>query len=179
MFAGRAALVLAERVYQEFADVKLRQPFESSLQEKKQRMDVAIAALSRLVDYEIAEVTAAATFYMAETYFDFRRALAESERPADLEAADLEEYEQVLEKEALPFEEKAVVLHEKNLELLQAGVLNPWTEKSLGRLVELMPARYAKSETSTGFLGAIDIYEYRTPLSQVYGPTLSRAGTGE
>src|SRR2546427_52138 len=47
-FAGRAALVLAERVCQEFADVKLRQPFESSLQEKKQRMDAAIEAMDRL-----------------------------------------------------------------------------------------------------------------------------------
>src|SRR2546425_6935262 len=59
-FAGRAALVLADRVYQEFADVKLRQPFESSLQEKKQRMDAAIEAMDRLGTYEIAEVTAAA-----------------------------------------------------------------------------------------------------------------------
>ena len=42
------------------------------------------------------------------------------------------------------------------MELLHAGVFNAWTEKSLGRLTELMPGRYAKHETSSGFLGAID-----------------------
>src|SRR5881628_1544684 len=164
-FAGRAALVLADRVYQEFADVKLRQPFESSLQEKKQRMDAAIEAMDRLVTYEIAEVTAAATYYMAEIYFDFSRSLAESERPTDLKPADMAEYEAALDEEAFPFEEKAIHVHEKNLELLRKGVFNAWIEKSLGRLAVMMPGRYAKPEVSIGFLGAIDSYVYRLPVS--------------
>jgi len=175
--AARSALVLAERLYREFVAVKLLQPFEISLQDKRQRMDVAIEAMGELVAYEIADVTAAATFYMAETYLDFSRALAESERPADLQPADLEEYELALEEEAFPFEEQAIDVHEKNLELLQAGVLNAWTEKSLGKLVELMPGRYAKNEMSTGFLGAIDSYAYRSPASQTFGPALGEAET--
>ncbi len=154
--AARSALVLAEQLYQDFVAVKLRQPFETSLQEKQQRMDATIEAMGRLVDYEIADVTAAATYYMAETYFDFSRSLVESERPADLKPAELEEYEMALDEEAFPFEEKAINVHEKNLELLHAGVFNAWTEKSLGRLAELMPGRYAKHEMSSGFLGAID-----------------------
>jgi hypothetical protein len=124
------------------------------------------------VDYEIADVTAAATFYMAETYFDFSHALTGSERPADLQTAELQEYELALEEEAFPFEEKAIDVHEKNLELLRAGVFNAWTEKSLGKLAELMPGRYAKNEMSSGFLGAIDSYAYRSPASQVSGETL-------
>ena len=51
-----------------FAAVKLVQPFEQSLQEKQRRMDAAIEAFGDLVDYEVGEVTAAATFYMAEIY---------------------------------------------------------------------------------------------------------------
>ena len=74
--AARSALVLAEQLYRDFVAVKLRQPFETSLQEKQQRMDATIEAMGRLVDYEIADVTAAATYYMAETYFDFSRSLA-------------------------------------------------------------------------------------------------------
>ena len=169
-FAGRAALVLADRVYQEFADVKLRQPFESSLQEKKQRMDAAVEAMDRLVTYEIAEVTAAATYYMAEIYFDFSRSLAESERPTDLKPADMAEYEAALDEEAFPFEEKAIHVHEKNLELLRKGVFNAWIEKSLGRLAVMMPGRYAKPEVSIGFLGAIDSYVYRSPVSPAPTP---------
>ena len=175
--AARSALALAEPLYEEFAAVTLRQPSESSLQEKKQRMDVAIDGMGRLVAYEIAEVTAAATYYMAEIYFDFSRSLADSERPTDLRPAELQEYEMALEEEAFPFEEKAIDVHEKNLELLHAGVFNPWIEKSLGRLAAMMPGRYAKNEASSGFPGAIDSYVYRSPLSQVPGPTSDGAGS--
>jgi len=174
--AGRSALVLAEQVYEEFTAVKLRQPFETSLQEKKQRMDAAIDAMDSLVAYEIGEVTAAATYYMAETYFDFSRSLTESERPTDLKPADLQEYERALDEEAFPFEEKAIGLHEKNLEMMRNGAFNAWTEKSLGRLAELVPGRYGKLETSNGFLEAIDSYVYRTPVSQAPVPTPGAVG---
>lgn len=175
--AARSALVLAELLYEEFVGIKLTQPFEISLQDKKLRMDAAISALGRLVDYEIADVTAAATFYVAETYFEFSHALAASERPGDLQPPELAEYELALEEEAFPFEEKAIGVHEKNLELLRAGVFNVWTEKSLGKLAELMPGRYAKNEMSSGFLGAIDSYAYRSPSSQLPAETLGEAET--
>jgi tetratricopeptide (TPR) repeat protein len=154
--AARSALVLAEQLYTDFVAVKLRQPFETSLQDKKQRMDVTMAAMDRLVDYEIDDVTAAATYYMAETNFDFSRKLVESERPTELKPAELEEYEMGLDEAAFPFEEKTINVHEKNMELLHAGVFNEWTEKSLSRLTELMPGRYRKPEVSSGFISAID-----------------------
>jgi len=175
--AARSALVLAEQLYQAFVAVKLRQPFEASLKDKKERMDAAIKAMSGLVDYEIADVTAAATYYMAETYFDFSRSLKESERPADMKGADLEKFEADLDEAAFPFEEKAIKVHEKNIESLHAGVFSAWTQKSLSRLAELVPGRYAKSEISSGFIGAIDHYVYRTPLSQSLTQTATNAGT--
>jgi tetratricopeptide (TPR) repeat protein len=50
---------------------------------------------------------------------------------------------------------------------LHAGVFNSWTEKSLSRLTELMPGRYAKHETSSGFLGTIDSLVTGSPATQV------------
>jgi tetratricopeptide (TPR) repeat protein len=135
-------------------------------------MDVTIDAMGKLVEYEIADVTAAATYYMAETYFNFSRSLLESERPTDLKPAELEAYEMDLDEEALPLEEKAIGVHEKNMELLRAGVLNEWTEKSLGRLEVLMPGRYAKHELSSAFLGVI---ENDVQGSQVADPELGNA----
>jgi tetratricopeptide (TPR) repeat protein len=175
--AARSALVLAEQLYEEFVAVRLVLPFEESLQEKKRRMDVVIEAMGNLVTYEIADVTAAATFYIAETYFDFSHALMDSERPTDLSAAELAEYELVLEEEAFPFEEKAIDVHEENLELLQSGVFNSWTEQSLAKLVALVPGRYAKDEMSSGFLLALDTYSYRSPLAMIAGP--APEGVGE
>jgi hypothetical protein len=89
----------------------------------------------------------------------------ESERPADLTGAHLLDYEAVLEEEAWPFEERAIEVHEKNLELMVAGHFNPWIEKSLGQLADLMPGRYAKFEESSGFIDSIDSYAYRSPAA--------------
>src|SRR3989454_400097 len=176
--AARSALVLAEQLYGNFVVVKLRQPFETSLQDKKQRMDATIAALGRLVDYGIDEVTAAATYYMGETYSNFSRSLLESERPGDLKPEDLAEFKNNLDEAAFPFEEKTINVHEKNMELLHTGVFNSWTEKSLSRLTELMPGRYAKHETSSGFLGAIDTHVEGSPVPQVSNdPTSGNAIT--
>jgi cellulose synthase operon protein C len=161
--AAQSGLVLAEQLYLRFGDVKLTQPFERSLQEKQRRMDAALTAFDALVAYEVAEVTAAATFYIAEVYFGLSQALLGSERPRDLGAADLADYEMAIEEEAFPFEERAIDVHEKNLELLTAGVFNQWIERSLGKLAELMPGRYAKLEVSSGYLASLDVYSYRAP----------------
>ncbi len=132
-------------------------------------MDEALGGFNRLLDYEVGDVTAAATFYMAEVYFDFSQALLESERPTDLSSADMHDYEMVLEEEAFPFEERAIDVHETNLELMSAGVYNRWIEKSLGRLAVLMPGRYAKFEASTGLIASIDTYAYRAPSARESG----------
>jgi hypothetical protein len=87
----------------------------------------------------------------------------ESDRPTGLDAAAAAEYEDALEEEAFPFEEKAIEVHEKNRELITTGVYNDWTKKSLERLAVLVPGRYAKKELSSGFLPAIDVYAYRAP----------------
>jgi len=163
--AAKAALVLAEQSYKRFADLKLVQPFEDSLAEKQLRMDVAMASFEALVDYEVAEVTAAATFYLAEIYFEFSAALLDSERPDGLSEAEKVDYEMVIEEEAYPFEERAISVHEENFELLSVGVYNPWVQKSLDKLAVLMPGRYAKNEISGGFVGSIDRYAYRMPIA--------------
>jgi hypothetical protein len=175
--AARSALVLAEQLYAQFAQVKLVQPFDKSLQEKQRRMDAAMKSLGALVGYEVGEVTAAATFYMAEVYFGFNRSLIESERPTNLKAADLQDYELALEENAFPFEEKSIGVHEKNLELIRSGIYNAWIEKSLAKLAVLMPARYAKAEMSSGFLGSIDRYAYRAPSAPPADMTAPSTGS--
>ncbi len=49
--------------------------------------------------------------------------------------------------------------------LLLSGIYNAWVQKSLDRLAVTMPGRYAKTETSEGFLGSIDVYAYRMPIA--------------
>lgn len=165
VLAARAALVLAERRYEYFAELSLTLPFDESLKAKQARMDEALNAFEALVDYEVAEVTAAATYYIAEIYFGFSAALLESERPDGLSASETLDYDMALEEEAFPFEDRSIEVHEANYELLAAGIYNAWVQKSLDKLAGLMPARYAKSEISGGFIGSIDVYAYRMPIA--------------
>ena len=167
--AGGAALVLAEQKYQQFAAIKLVQPFEDSLAQKQSKMDESLAALENLMSYEVSDINAAATYMIAETYREFSRSLMESERPAGLSAAEMSDYELVIEEEAWPFEEQAIEVHEANFELLAAGIYNPWIQKSLDELAILMPGRYAKNESSHGFLESIDVFAYRMPVAPEIG----------
>jgi hypothetical protein len=40
------------------------------------------------------------------------------------------------------------------------GVYNAWIDKSIERLAQMMPARYARSEESPGFIDRIGPYRY-------------------
>jgi tetratricopeptide (TPR) repeat protein len=161
--AARAALELAKPLYEQFASLKLVQPFDRSLQEKQRSLDTVTKAFGALVDYQVGEVTAAATFYMAETYANFSQALRESERPGGLAPEALKDYDQQLADAARPLEGKAIAVHEKNLELMRRGLSNPWTQKSLERLASLRPDTYARTEISSGFIGSLEHYVYQPP----------------
>lgn len=178
--ASQAALVLARRGYEHFASLQLTQPFEESLQEKQRRMDASLADFENLVSYEVGEVTAAATYFIAEIYLEFSRSLMASERPEGLSASESVDYEMVIEEEAYPFEEQAISVHEQNFDLLAAGVYNDWVQQSLDKLAGLMPGRYAKSEISDGYVGSIDTYAYRMPIAPpMLDPELQNAGLTE
>jgi hypothetical protein len=66
----------------------------------------------------------------------------------------------------------------EQLGMMRAGVLNEWTDKSFGRLVELMPGRYAKHETDSAFLAAFKSHVDETPVSEVPDPS-SNEGLAE
>ncbi len=160
--AAQAALVFTGDAYEKVVAVKLVKPFKKNLKKKQQYMKEAIKAYTRLVDFQVADVTAAATYYIAEIYYDFSRALVNSERPKNLSAMELEQYELALEDQIFPFEEKAIATHKKNLELIQLGVFSSWIDRSIGKLALLVPAAYAHNEESTGYIDTIDSFRYES-----------------
>ncbi|MBE9567696.1 MAG: hypothetical protein IMF14_03300, partial [Proteobacteria bacterium] len=153
--AAHASLILAEPGLASFKKVALVKPFKKNLKKKKQRMRTTIDTYSKLVDYQVGDVTAAATYNIAEIYYEFSVALLDSERPTNLSDDELEQYELVIEEQAYPFEEKAIDVHEKNMELLDVGIYNEWIDKSLVKLSVLLPARYAKTETTSSIMTLI------------------------
>ncbi len=153
--AATASLELAEPVRKRFEVVKLSQPLADSLALKKDLMEDVIEAYSKASDYGVAEVTTAATYRLGEVYEKFSADLMTSDRPANLAADALEQYEILLEEQAFPFEEKAIDLYVANTERAADGVYDEWVRKSFDRLAGLMPARYAKEERSEDVVTAL------------------------
>ncbi len=157
---GSAALVLAELSYEKFIDVALVKPFKINLAKKQTLMKSSTKEFTNLLDYEIGEMTAAATFYLAEIYANLSKALMTSERPDDLTPLELEQYELALEDQAYPFEEKAITVHQNNLELIPLGSYNIWVDRSLQKLAKLIPARYDRPEESSDIMTSLSNYQY-------------------
>lgn len=146
--AARATLVLVEPEVASFNSIRLAVPLAKSLKAKRTAMERVLAAYGKALDYQVAEVTTAATFGMAEVYRQLGSDLLSSERPKDLDADAREQYDVLLEEQAFPFEEKAIELYQANTRRAGEGVYDPWVQRSFETLAKLMPARYAKSERS-------------------------------
>ncbi|MFQ5547908.1 MAG: tol-pal system YbgF family protein [Woeseia sp.] len=146
--AAKASLELAEPVRRRFVAMKITQPLAGSLKLKKALMEDVLKAYGDAADYGVAEVTTAATYRLGEVYQRFSNDLMESERPTDLDADALEQYDILLEEQAFPFEEKAIGLFRANTDRAADGVYDEWVKKSFEAMASLVPARYAKLERS-------------------------------
>ena len=131
---------------EEFKSIKLVVPLKKSLAEKRKAMEAALKAYEAAADYQVAEVTTAATFESAELYRQLGKDLMSSERPKNLKKDELEQYDVLLEEQAFPFEEKAIKLHEVNTARTKDGTYDEWVQKSFAALAQLNPGRYGKVE---------------------------------
>jgi hypothetical protein len=118
-------------------------------------MEAAITALNQAAGYGFAETTTAATFEIGDLYRDFAGSLMQSQRPAGLQALELEQYELLLEEQAFPFEERAIQAHESNLKRILQGRYDDWVKRSAAALTEMVPGRYAKREQREDFYDSL------------------------
>jgi TolA-binding protein len=153
--AAKASLELAEPLRLSFAAFKLSQPLAGNMKVKKSLMEDVLKAYGDASDYGVAEVTTAATFRLGQVYQQFSKDLMESERPADLDAAALEQYDLLLEEQVFPFEEKSIELFKVNAARAADGIYDEWISRSFEALAELMPARYAKTEIGEDVFAAL------------------------
>jgi tetratricopeptide (TPR) repeat protein len=149
--AAQAALELAKEKQTRFATVQLREPLAQRLREKKQLMQEAISLYGEASAYRVTAVTTESTFAIGDIYQHFSKALLNSERPANLSADELEQYNILIEDQAFPFEEKAIEFHEINLSRSIDNTESKWIRESFIALKTLFPSRYARP-------GKVDIF---------------------
>ena len=149
--AASASFDLAEARRKEYEKVRLVNPLEKSLQAKKAAMQDSVKLYGQAAVYGHAEFVTRSTLAIGDIYRSFSVALLESERPRNLNADELEQYNLLLEDQAFPFEDKAIEFYETNVSRIAQGIYDPAVKTSLKNLKDLFPARYArpgKFETS-------------------------------
>jgi TolA-binding protein len=144
--AAKAQLAMAQPARDAFRGVRLAAPLKKSLVAKRKALEDAMNGYKRAAEYQVAEVTTAATYEMAELYRTLAHDVMTSERPKNLKGEELEEYNSLLEEQVFPFEEQAIKAHEINTVRAKDGVYDEWVQKSFKVLAELKPARYGKTE---------------------------------
>ena len=144
--ASMASLALAGDEYQKYRAIALVEPLQQNLRKKKEQLQIAVDAYTRAAAYQMADTLTNAVFHIAEIYRQFGRALMDSDRPADLNEEELEQYDILLEEQAYPFEEKAIEFHQSNIMRTTENLYDEWIAKSYSALAELYPGRYARSE---------------------------------
>jgi len=116
--AAKSSLSLVKPSVEAYQRVQLVTPLKETLREKKQLMEAALDKYAELSAYGIAEISTEAAYQTGFIYDDFAEAIMDSERPAELDADALEEYE----------------------------IYDEWVKRSLVDLQALLPARYNKQE---------------------------------
>ncbi len=142
--ASSTTLNLARDKKQEFSKRKLVEPLAKNLKLKKAAMQESVKLFGIASSYGIEEITTEATNAIGDIYFDFSGSLLNSERPKNLSADELDQYEILLEDQAFPFEEKAIEFYEANMVRTQNNTFDQWIEKSLEQLKKLFPVRYTR-----------------------------------
>jgi TolA-binding protein len=146
--AAKAQLILAQPARDAFRAVRLSAPLKKSLVAKRKALEDAMNGYKRAADYQVAEVTTAATYEMAELYRTLAHDVMSSDRPKNLKGEELEEYNSLLEEQVFPFEEQAIKAHEINTVRAKDGVYDESVQKSFKVLAQLKPARYGKTQVT-------------------------------
>ena len=154
--AAKAQLTLAAPARDAFRAVRLTAPLKKSLVAKREALEAAMSGYKAAADYQVAEVTTAATYEMAELYRTLAHDIMNSERPSNLKGDALEEYNSLLEEQVFPFEEQAIKAHELNAARARDGLYDEWVRKSFTALAELKPARYGKTELTEDVVARLE-----------------------
>jgi TolA-binding protein len=147
VLAAQALVALGDQHAAACAATRLKDPLEQSLAQKRAALNAALGVYAEAAEIKIAATTTEATHKIGEALDEFFHALLASDRPGNLTAEQIEQYNFLIDEQAAPFEERAVTAYETNVRRAQElGLADPWITKSYERLADLRPARYRRPE---------------------------------
>lgn len=135
----------------EFRRLNIFLPLGQSLPAKNRQLERATLRYQMAADSGLLEFVTMSSFRIAELYQRFARELRESPRPPGLNADERQLYSEIIEEQAIPFDELAMDLHQSNIERAWEGEFDSWIDESFARMRELNPRRYAKTEVIVSY----------------------------
>jgi tetratricopeptide (TPR) repeat protein len=135
----------------EFERVKLRAPLDKWMPKKSEKLKNALERYERAASYGIFEMSSRAAYSIGELYAEFARELMNSPRPKGLSPTEIQQYELILEEQAIPFEELAIEVHQNNIKQSWDGHFNPWVQRSFAAMAKLSPVRFDKHEIQVSY----------------------------
>jgi len=153
--AAEALFKLTNIERRRFTAIELSQPLKSSLKKKQRALKSTVAAYQKVASYGVADYVTAATYQIGSMYVGLSASIMDSQRPDNLNALQLEQYEILLEEQAYPFEEQAIEIHQVNLSRMWQGTQDEWVDQSLIALKRLVPGRFDKNEIQVAYVQTI------------------------
>lgn len=144
--ASKSTITLARDEYVRYSRVKLKIPLKVSLQKKKKVLKKTIASLQEVNKYKMYEHVSESIYWIAETYYDFSKSLLQSERPKTLTELELEQYDVLIEDQAIPFEDQAIRYFLQNIKSTSNNRYSKWVAKSFAKLSKIYPSKYKRLE---------------------------------
>lgn len=135
-YPAKAQYFLGEISNEEFQQVKIQEPFETTLPQKKNLFNKTLRNYSNAIKFSIAEWATAAYFKIGQLYEDYAQALIQIPLGAELSPDQIEEQRMKIRRElgteALKYYRTNVAQAEK------ASIQNEWVDKSRERMQKLI-----------------------------------------
>ena len=154
--AAEIKFEMVEPEYTRYRRIKITQPLKRSLERKKKQLELVLGQYQEIANMGSAEWTTASNHRIARIYQIMGEDLMTSERPKGLDADQLEQYDILIEEEAIPFEDRAIEVFSLNANLVNSNIYDKWVKESFSELAKLIPGRYAKFEKRAKYVESIN-----------------------
>ncbi len=154
--AASAMYVLSESDFVAYQNAKLSLPLAQSLKKKQTLLNRSLENYQQIVSVGAYDFVSLSYFRMAKLYEILASDLLSSEIPGQLNDLERSQYEILLEEQAYPFEEKAISLHQENLQLGWQLGWNDAVKDSLAALENLSPAQFRRPVMEVSYVHSSD-----------------------
>lgn len=129
----------------QFDKYALSLPLVKSLPKKNELLESASNRYQMAAEMGVLEFSTLSSFRVADLYHQFADELRRSPRPS-LSEEEQPIYDQIIEEQALPFDQLAMELHQANIDRAWDGKFDEWIDKSFAAMRTLNPQRFDKAE---------------------------------